>query len=299
MKNTKHKKLIHHHVRRHVKLMLVPHRANDFRPRLVRSYGVLVLLGLAGLAFITSNPSLGSTSVLGAEETVSSQQLLDDTNNERQKDNLPALAYNETLSAAAFLKAQDMFNNQYWAHVSPSGTTPWQWFSKAGYNYAYAGENLAKNFTTAAAATTAWMASPTHRKNILDEHYTQAGFAVMDGVLNGKHAKIIVALYGKPASPAVAGATAPAPTTTAPVSTETVLPITRFGIALQSMTPAVLGSVALLSVAAVVALVAHTYRRQLPLSVRRSWRYHHGLYKSAGLMGAVVVLVVLYSGGQI
>ncbi len=297
MKNTHTKRPIHHKVHRHLKLTFVPHVANQFRPHLVRSYGILVILGLVGAAFVASNPQLAESSVLGSQATVSSEQLLDDTNAERTNQQLQPLAYNETLAAAAFLKAQDMFKEQYWAHTSPKGATPWQWFAEAGYNYAYAGENLAKNFTTADAAVTAWMGSPDHRKNILNAQYTEVGFAVADGVLNGKHAKLIVALYGAPAAPTVAGALAPQ--SVSPAGPAALSPITRFGVAVQSMTPAVLGSVVLLLFAALVAIATHAYRHRLPKPVRMSWRYHHGLYKSVGLTAVAVVLVALYSGGQI
>ncbi len=298
MKNTKKKQSkLHHKVHRHFKLALLPHGANQFRPHLVRSYGILVILGVVGAAFIASNPSLTQSSVLGTEANVTSQQLLDDTNSERTKQSLAPLQNNEVLATAAFMKAQDMFKNQYWAHTSPEGATPWQWFSEAGYNYAYAGENLAKNFKTAGATVTAWMGSPTHRENILNAKYSEVGFAVADGVLDGKHAKIIVALYAQPSAPVVAGAATPQ--TVAPAGPANLSPLTRFGVAIQTMSPAMLGSMTLLLFAAIIALLTHTYRHQLPKPVRLSWRYHHGLYKGVGLMTVAVVLVAMYSGGQI
>lgn len=297
MKNTKKNSSIHRKVHRNFKLAFLPHVSNQFRPHLVRSYGILVILGVVGAVFIASNPSLTQSEVLGTEANVTSQQLLDDTNSERAKANLAPLQNNEVLATAAFMKAKDMFANQYWAHTSPSGATPWQWFSEAGYNYAYAGENLAKNFKTAGAAVTAWMGSPTHRENILNANYSEVGFAVADGVLEGKHAKLIVALYAKPSAAAVAGAATPQ--TVAPAGPSSLSPLTRFGVALQTMTPAMLGSVILLMFAAIVALLTHTYRHQLPKPIRMSWRYHHGLYKGVGLMTIAVVLVAMYSGGQI
>lgn len=195
------------------------------------------------------------------------------------------------------MKVRDMFEQQYWAHVAPNGSTPWSWFSKAGYDYAFAGENLAKNFTTTGAAMTAWMASPAHRDNILNTNYTDVGFAVMDGVLNGRNTTLVVALYAQPAE-SVAGATL-VKDTAAALQNPNIGFIAQFGVALQSMTPAVLGSTVLLFIVAIIALTAHTYRRQLPVAVRRSWRYHHGLYKAVGLTSMIVAVVTLYSGGQI
>lgn len=297
MKNTKkpsRQTPIHKRVHRRAKLAVMPHAANQFRPHLVRWYGLVAILVVVVAAFASSNLSSTGT-VLGTKANITALGLLNDTNAERQSRGEPALRYDEQLSSAAFLKAQDMFTQQYWAHTAPDGTTPWKWFGEAGYNYAYAGENLAKNFTTTQATVTAWMASTHHRENILNTNYTDVGFAVMDGVLNGKQTTLVVALYGSPVS-SVAGAAARTATS---VDGTAIGPIARLGVALQSMTPAMLGSLMLLLGSAVVALTAHAYRRQLPLTVRRSWRYHHGLYKSVGLMTVAIVLVALYSGGQI
>lgn len=178
--------VLHKSVKSHVKLALVPHRANQFRPHLIRRGGIVVVLLLVAVAFCGSNWS-ASGSVLGVKVPITPTALLNDTNSQRHQHNEPGLSYNTSLAKAAYLKAQDMFAHQYWAHVSPDGVTPWHWFSKAGYDYAYAGENLAKNFPSADATVAAWMASPKHRENILSQNYTDVGFAVMDGRLNGKN----------------------------------------------------------------------------------------------------------------
>ncbi len=297
-KQTPHKKRkalsLRKHVKRHVKMTLVPHKANQYRPHLIRRYGITAML-VAVIALQTGYNFVTSGSVLGDRADISASALLADTNDERAKDNLPPLVVSSELSKAAALKAKNMFDEQYWAHNAPDGTTPWHWFQAVGYDYSYAGENLAKNFASADAVTTAWMASPKHRQNILDTHYSEVGFAVVDGQLNGKPTALVVALYGsKDTTPAtaVAGVTTEAPT-------GGISPVTRFGVALQSITPAMLGSVVLLLFAAMIALAAHAYRRKLPAPMRRSWRYHHGLYKAVGLTSLAIVIVGLYSGGQI
>lgn len=293
MKNTKKvtkKQPIHHRIKRHAKMAVVPHKANEFRPHLVRWYGIVAMLVIACIAVGSSQVNQGS--ILGVEANITATDLVNDTNAERSKQGEPALRYNEQLSSAAFLKAQDMFKKQYWAHTAPDGTTPWQWFGEAGYNYSYAGENLAKNFTTTSATVAAWMASQHHRENILNKNYTDVGFAVMDGKLDGKPTTLIVALYGSPAS-AVAGATS---TVSAPGD---ISVMARIGMALQTMSPAALGSLMLLIAGALVALLAHAYRKQLPQPLRKSWKYHHGLYKAVGLTSFAIVLAALYSGGQI
>lgn len=285
---------VHKRVRRRVKLAIVPHADNQYRPHLIRTSGLTIMLVLiVALQFGYNLSKTGS--VLGVEANVTSNQLLSDTNTERANNGVQHLQYNEQLSSAAYLKAQDMFARQYWAHNAPDGTTPWQWFAKVDYNYAYAGENLAKNFTTSSATIAAWMASPEHRKNMLDTHYSDIGLAVVDGTLHGKQTKLIVALFASPAK--AVGTLGVTGQNVTPVGA--MSPITQFGAALQSITPAALGSVVILLFAAVVALVAHAYRKQLPAPIRRSWRYHHGLYKAAGLSVLAVIIIALYSGGQI
>jgi uncharacterized protein YkwD len=61
-----------------------------------------------------------------------------------------------------------------------------------GYRYRVAGENLAQGFTDPQALTAAWMASPTHRANILDHDFNETGI----GISNGKQGTLIVQLFG-------------------------------------------------------------------------------------------------------
>lgn len=276
----------------HLRLALWPHKANRHHPHAIRWYGLALLLALVVGVQGVYNFSAGG-SVLGVQANIRAENLLAATNAEREKQQLPALQTSEKLAQAASLKAQDMLKYQYWAHVAPSGATPWHWLETTGYNYSYAGENLAKNFSSASATTTAWMASPEHRANVLGEHYRDVGFAVAEGELHGQSTTLIVALYGNETS-----AAAPLAATSAPVD-QPLAPITRLGVAVQSLTPAALGSIVLLLVVAFVAFMAHVYRRKLPKPMQRSWRRHHGLMKSVGLVSACVVVLVLYSGGQI
>lgn len=285
------------HLHHHIKLAIIPHSANNYLPHLIRHYGIIALLIVVLSMQFTYNVSR-TGSVLGIKANVTATTLLSDANDERRSDNLPPLQYNDQLAAAAYYKAKDMFSHQYWSHTAPDGTTPWAWFKKVGYKYSYAGENLAKNFSSADAVTTAWMASPKHRANIMNEQFTDVGYAVVEGVLNGKETTLIVSLFGAPVGPAeVAGISAPE-TSTSPTSGNMSI-MTRFGIALQSLTPAALGSIILIIFAALVALLAHAYRRKLPRAWQRSWRLHHGLIKAGGMISLSIVMVFLYSGGQV
>ncbi len=279
---------------------MVPHKGNHYRPHLVRLHGITAVLVLAlfvqlGYGFLTA----GRLEVLGRVSNVSASDLLTDTNTERTKQGLTPLTVNEQLSQAAFLKARDMFANNYWAHTSPSGVTPWKWLGDAGYNYDVAGENLAKNYPTADATVAAWMNSETHKANILNGKYQDVGFAVVDGMLDGRDTTLVVAYYGKPAATAVDGASDQKVVFAPPVSHSVGNPLTYFGTALQSLSPATLGVLGMLAIVGLVAAVAHQYRNKLPKGWRQSWKQHHGMYTLGLVVGLALVIVFATGGGQI
>ncbi|MBU3668616.1 MAG: hypothetical protein FGM57_01460 [Candidatus Taylorbacteria bacterium] len=123
------------------------------------------------------------------------------TNKERVKLGLPYLALDTKLSKAAESKLQDMFQNQYFQHVSPSGESVSDVAKKAGYEYIVVGENLALGiFGGDDQVVAAWMASPGHKKNILDTRYRDIGVAVGQGMYQGKRQWLIVQHFGKPLS---------------------------------------------------------------------------------------------------
>lgn len=286
---------LHAHVGKRVKLALVPHKANHFRPHAIRRGGIALIVAIVVVLQLGYN-FLANSNVLGTEAQVTTSELLNATNKERERQGQAALRISPELNKAAQLKAKNMFAAQYWAHNAPDGTTPWHWFGLAGYSYSEAGENLAKNFTTSDAIVAAWMASPTHRANILKSAYQDVGFAVMDGELQGKSTSIVVALYGKPEAASVQGATI---STQAPIGSSWN-PLTQFAVGQLSLSPAAIASLVVLLFAALLAVIAHLYRRQLPSHLRRSWYRHHGIYKAIGFTAFAIVTVFLYSGsGQI
>jgi hypothetical protein len=117
-------------------------------------------------------------------------------NTARQKEGLAPLVQNDTLMQIATDKLNDMIKNEYFAHTSPTGKTPWSWFVREKYDYQYAGENLAINFTSAEEQQKAWMESPTHRKNILNVNYQEIGVAFGAGEIDGKMSLITVQEFG-------------------------------------------------------------------------------------------------------
>lgn len=185
----------------------LPRITNNYRARLLHSKILLTFIIFffsAGLlmSFVRTN----FPTVLGTFSDISDQQLLLLTNQKRQENGLPALTINSELSQAAANKASDMFGKDYWAHNAPDGTAPWVFIKGAGYNYIYAGENLARGFYNASDVINAWMASPSHQKNMLSSNYQNVGFAVSTGKLNGEDTVLVVEMLGSTylASPPVA-----------------------------------------------------------------------------------------------
>ena len=229
--------------------------------------------------------------------TSATDALLSATNNERAKSQLQPFSISSKLSEAATLKAQDMLTHQYWAHVAPDGSTPWKWFDQVGYRYSYAGENLAKNFRTPQAVVAAWMASPEHRVNILNDHYSEVGFASISGKLYGKSVILTVALYG---TPSMTVATVSSNTAGAGALMSGRLGMMeRLNIAGHSMSLASVMSILLLLVGTMVASLTYMYRKKLPKRLYVSWYRHHGLLKAGGMLSFCFIIILLYSGGQI
>lgn len=136
---------------------------------------------------------------------ITSANVIKYVNEAREKEGVKELLVSEKLNEVATRKINDMVENKYFAHTSPSGLSPWHWFEKSGYDYKYAGENLAINFTTAETQQAAWMNSPTHRKNILNINYKEIGVAVAVGEINGHMGIIAVQEFGTLTHPGAMG----------------------------------------------------------------------------------------------
>jgi uncharacterized protein YkwD len=180
-------------------LLFIPHEKNNHRASLLKP-SVLALF----IAVYLFNQSLIKTltitnpGVLGYSSEITARKVFDMTNQKRINNDLPIYHYNSTLSQSAQKKAQDMFESDYWAHTSPSGTTPWDFFKEVGYKYSIAGENLAKDFYETDSMMDAWMNSPTHKANIVNQKYKEIGIAVVDGVLGGVKTTLVVQHFGTP-----------------------------------------------------------------------------------------------------
>ena len=188
--------------------LFIPSRHNNHHPISISHKALTAYLVLAIMSFvILRNISLQTGNVLGFATDISVDRLLALTNDERQQNNLTPLVYNPQLSQAAIAKAQDMFAKDYWSHFGPNGETPWNFILTSGYQYEYAGENLAKNYIDSKAVVNAWLNSETHKANILNRHYEDVGYAVVNGTIANEQTTLVVQMFGsktKIADPQVA-----------------------------------------------------------------------------------------------
>jgi hypothetical protein len=221
---------------------LYPHTSNNQKPRLLHTSTLFLLsVFLIFYQVILQVLPLTGVKILGYAANIPPDEIIRLTNTKRQEAGVADLQYSAVLSQAAKTKGEHMLANNYWSHVAPDGTEPWKFFTDSGYKYRYAGENLARDFSDPGSAISAWMASPSHKDNMLSGKYKEIGVAVVEGDLNGVETTIIVQLFGTqlvdttpqlPVAEAVeepsAGASAMIPVLTpVPTTVPTVVPVAQ------------------------------------------------------------------------
>lgn len=188
-----------------LKKYFIPHQENEYKPHILRKKAVIFLLVI--LVFLETFFLL-QTLIVFKKTNLLAQILpavvIDLTNDARKINNLSSLETNQILESAAKLKAEDMAKKGYFSHTSPDGKSPWYFFEKAGYYYSSAGENLAIHFFDSQDLINTWLASPSHRSNILNKNFTETGTGVVRGFYQGKETVFIVQLFGAPVKKPVA-----------------------------------------------------------------------------------------------
>ncbi len=183
---------------------LVPWRGNTHRPHILRRGWLVAFLAIALLsegvilsqAVLAPGPNVFLAAVLRSD-------VIAYTGDARAGEGGQPLVESDVLDAAAQAKAEDMASKGYFAHVGPEGEEPWVWLQRQGYEYAYAGENLAVRFNDSKDVVDAWMASPAHRANILKPVYQEIGVGLAEGTYKGGPATFVVQYFGTPAKAAV------------------------------------------------------------------------------------------------
>lgn len=154
---------------------------------------VALFLLFTGILFILTKKNVPvSANNLSLEQS----NALQEVNEYRKENGLGELKWNIKLSEAASLKLKDEDNNNYFDHVSPNGQKAWDFITQSGYEYRYAGENLAMGYENEKAAFDAWLKSESHLENIVFEKYNDFGFASLKADIGGEEVLLMVQLFG-------------------------------------------------------------------------------------------------------
>lgn len=180
-----------------IKKLFIHSKENDYYPYALRMPALVVyIVFLFVFNFVAIKLFIVNPSQVIAQTTIDIPKLYSLSNQDRKDNGLQELNVNHALEMAAEEHGEDMFIEQYWGHSSPSGKTSWYYIGNVGYNYQFAGENLAKNFYNAESINSSWMNSQDHRDNILSSSFKDMGIAVVTGVLDGSQQTIIVEMFG-------------------------------------------------------------------------------------------------------
>ena len=180
----------------------IPQHTNNYRAKAIHHHAlVFYIIFLFAFQSINLFVKKIHPDILGYATDITIDKIINLVNLERQKASLDPLSLSPELSEAAKNKGSDMFSKNYWAHISPTGITPWEFITDSGYQYIFAGEKLAKSFDNSEEVVAAWMKSPTHRANILKSEYTEIGIAVKNGRLNGEETTLVVQEFGSRVKP--------------------------------------------------------------------------------------------------
>ena len=140
----------------------------------------------------SNNNSSGSQSGSQTSSlTTDEQEVFDLINKQRTNNGLQALQIDNEVQRVARIKAQDMVDNNYFSHTSPTYGSPFDMLKSFKVSYKTAGENLAGNSSNSSAVT-AWMNSSGHKANILNSSFNYTGIGV---VSSPKYGKIYVQMF--------------------------------------------------------------------------------------------------------
>lgn len=114
-------------------------------------------------------------------------RILSLVNAERRRHGLRELALNPRLDQAAKLHARNMATFRKMAHVLPESRFPTltQRAQYVAYPYSMIAENIALGYSDAESVVKGWMASPGHRRNILNPEVSEIGTGIVSSTTGG------------------------------------------------------------------------------------------------------------------
>ena len=139
----------------------------------------------------SNNNSSSNSNSTTTSMTTDEKEVFDLINKQRTQNGLSALKLDTETLRVARIKAQDMVDNNYFSHNSPTYGSPFQMLNSFKISYKTAGENIAGNSSNSAAVT-AWMNSSGHKANILNSSFNYTGIGV---VSSSKYGKVYVQIF--------------------------------------------------------------------------------------------------------
>lgn len=115
----------------------------------------------------------------GASRTA--REVMRRVNAERATHGLAPLAGDRRLAAAAAAQACWMARTAKLSHAGPGGKRVGDRAKAAGYRWRFMAENVAMGYRNAQTVVAGWMASKSHRQNILDPRAKEAAVALVRG----------------------------------------------------------------------------------------------------------------------
>lgn len=150
--------------------------------------------GLSLDELIALNPQIENPDVIfpgqsvrirvGEEDTGPSryeEQVVEIVNRERTSRGHNPLRINPQVMRVARRKSEDMRDNNYFSHQSPTYGSPFDMLKHFGVEFSSAAENIARGQRTPDAVVRAWMNSSGHRVNILNPYFTEIGVGYANG----------------------------------------------------------------------------------------------------------------------
>ena len=135
------------------------------------------------------------TDVAMAYSNIHPEKIIELVNKERINNNSQSLRINKQLMEAANNKAKYLIDNNIFEHNSNNKKFS-DWVKEVDYDYSFIGENLAENFKNSETAVNAWLNSPSHKENMLNNNFTETGVAV----IQKNNRIIVVQIFGRPIS---------------------------------------------------------------------------------------------------
>ena len=133
----------------------------------------------------TSTGNSGTSGTQTSSMNSDEKEVFDLINKQRTNNGLPALKNDSEVQRIARIKAQDMVDNNYFSHNSPTYGSPFDMMKNFKVSYKTAGENIAANSSNSSAVT-AWMNSSGHKANILNSSFNYTGIGVVSSPRYGK-----------------------------------------------------------------------------------------------------------------